>query len=100
MRGAIALFLFGVVVAACTTDPSTTSEVNGRHSCRGSNQSLFRRNKVLNLQPFRNPHGTHATYSNDNSVFMDTRNPFFQELGTNGRTCATCHSFESGFGLS
>ena len=30
----------------------------------------------------------------------DTRNPFFQSLGTNGRSCATCHLASDAFGLS
>jgi len=30
---------------------------------------------------------------------MDLSNPFFQSLGTNGRSCATCHLQQSGFGL-
>ncbi len=31
---------------------------------------------------------------------IDRSNPFFQNLGTNGRTCASCHVASSGFGLS
>jgi len=30
----------------------------------------------------------------------DTSNPFFQSLGTNGRSCATCHIAGNAFGLS
>lgn len=30
----------------------------------------------------------------------NTNNPFFQSLGTNGRTCATCHVASDAFGLS
>lgn len=30
----------------------------------------------------------------------DTNNPFFQSLGTNGRSCATCHIGANAFGLS
>lgn len=31
---------------------------------------------------------------------IDRRNAFFQELGTNGRSCATCHAPDQAFGLS
>lgn len=31
---------------------------------------------------------------------IDRRNPFFQALGTNGRSCATCHAPDQAFGLS
>jgi cytochrome c peroxidase len=38
---------------------------------------------------FSNPSGMAATFSTSGSI--DTTNPFFQSLGTNGRSCATCH---------
>jgi cytochrome c peroxidase len=39
---------------------------------------------------FPNPNGASQTYST-NGGGMDLTGPFFQSLGTNGRTCATCH---------
>jgi cytochrome c peroxidase len=42
-----------------------------------------------NLQPFPDPSGAVQTFSTFG--FIDTQNPFFQSLGTNGRSCATCH---------
>jgi cytochrome c peroxidase len=36
-----------------------------------------------------NPKGVHRTFTTAGSI--DTNNPFFQDLGTNGRTCFTCH---------
>lgn len=50
-----------------------------------------------NLFPFRDPAGLSATYSELGSV--DTSNPFFQSLGTNGRSCATCHIASDDYGL-
>jgi hypothetical protein len=41
------------------------------------------------MLPFRNPSGFAATYSTAGAV--DLTNPFFQSLGTNGRSCASCH---------
>lgn len=38
---------------------------------------------------FANPGGVHRTFSTAGAI--DTDNPFFQDLGTNGRTCFTCH---------
>jgi cytochrome c peroxidase len=38
---------------------------------------------------FSNPVGIHRTLSTAGPI--DTDNPFFQDLGTNGRTCFTCH---------
>jgi cytochrome c peroxidase len=39
-------------------------------------------------RPFPNPSGVLATVGTNGA---DAENPFFQELGTNGRSCATCH---------
>ena len=38
---------------------------------------------------FSNPAGVHRTLTTTGG--MDEGNPFFQELGTNGRSCFTCH---------
>jgi hypothetical protein len=42
-----------------------------------------------NLQDFPDPTGAVRTVSTTGSV--DTTNPFFQSLGTNGRACISCH---------
>ena len=51
-----------------------------------------------NLQLFADGTGSIATY-NTASTF-DLTNPFFQSLGTNGRTCGTCHQQGQGMSLS
>lgn len=51
-----------------------------------------------NLFPFLDPSGFSATNSATGSI--DLSGPFFQSLGTNGRTCGTCHAPSDGFGLS
>ena len=47
------------------------------------------------MHPFANPSGYAATYST--AGFIDTANPFFQNLGTNGRSCASCHQQGEGW---
>jgi hypothetical protein len=42
-----------------------------------------------NLQDFPDPTGAVRTVSTTGSI--DTNNPFFQSLGTNGRACISCH---------
>ncbi len=42
-----------------------------------------------NLFPFPNPTGVLETFSAAGTV--DLTGPFFQSLGTNGRSCSTCH---------
>jgi len=51
-----------------------------------------------NLFPFLDFTGFSATNSTTGSV--DLSGPFFQSLGTNGRSCGTCHTPSDGFGLS
>ncbi len=53
---------------------------------------------IFNLQPFLDPTGVIATYNTNGNI--DTTNTFFQSLGTNGRSCATCHQASDAFGLS
>jgi cytochrome c peroxidase len=53
---------------------------------------------IPNLQPFADPTGTLATYNTSGDI--DTTNPFFQSLGTNGRACVTCHQPSDGFSFS
>ena len=42
--------------------------------------------------------GTVSTYNTHGAT--DTSNPFFQSLGTNGRSCSTCHLASDAMGLS
>jgi cytochrome c peroxidase len=53
---------------------------------------------LRNLQPFLNASGAVATY-NVNGRF-DSKSAFFQSLGTNGRSCATCHVASQGFSIT
>jgi hypothetical protein len=48
---------------------------------------------------FLNPNGASQTYSSANGG-IDLRGPFFQSLGTNGRTCGTCHQPSDGMSVS
>src|SRR5580765_871242 len=48
--------------------------------------------------PFVNATGFARTYSTAGRI--DTDNPFFQSLGTNGRACVTCHQPSTGWTLA
>ena len=50
---------------------------------------------VPNNKPFPNPSGFAATFSTNGSI--DLTNEFFQDLGTNGRRCVTCHQPSQGW---
>ncbi len=45
---------------------------------------------IPNLQPFTDPSGNISTYNTAGSINGSTAT-FFQNLGTNGRSCGTCH---------
>lgn len=44
---------------------------------------------IANLAPYGDDTGVLRTYSTQGAI--DLSNPFFQQLGTNGRSCVTCH---------
>ena len=47
--------------------------------------------QLPNLFPFLDPAGAVETHTTDPSGVIDLTGPFFQSLGTNGRSCSTCH---------
>jgi hypothetical protein len=78
-----------LAIAAAITIFGTTlmmATVRGQQS-GFSNRSLF-----------PNPNGVSETYSTSDGI--DLSNPFFQSLGTNGRSCATCHQPGDGMSIS
>ena len=52
-----------------------------------------------NRFPFPNASGLLETYNLQNKP-IDLRGPFFQSLGTNGRSCASCHRPAQGWSIS
>jgi cytochrome c peroxidase len=50
---------------------------------------------IPNNLPLRDPSGALATFSTHKPI--DLSNEFFQNLGTNGRSCSTCHAIEDGW---
>ena len=53
---------------------------------------------IPNGARFPNPAGTSSTYSTTGSI--DLTGPFFQSLGTNGRSCGSCHQPSDGMSVS
>jgi cytochrome c peroxidase len=53
---------------------------------------------IPNLKHFRDKTGAVATFSTGGNI--NEKTAFFQSLGTNGRTCATCHQPDQAFSLS
>lgn len=53
---------------------------------------------IPDMWPYADPTGAVATHSV--SGHIDTRGAFFQSLGTNGRTCASCHALDQAMSIS
>ncbi|HKA31623.1 MAG TPA: hypothetical protein VKH64_00310, partial [Candidatus Binatia bacterium] len=53
---------------------------------------------IPNNLPLQNPTGAHATFSTTGA--LDLSNEFFQNLGTNGRRCSSCHVPEDGWTIT
>jgi len=53
---------------------------------------------IPNLFPFLDRTGIISTYNTNGPI--NENNAFFQSLGTNGRSCATCHVVSNAMGLS
>jgi cytochrome c peroxidase len=56
-------------------------------------------NFIPNGTPLRNPSGASETYSTIGGG-IDQTGPFFQSLGTNGRSCASCHQPSDGMSIA
>jgi hypothetical protein len=54
---------------------------------------------IPNLYLFPNENGFLATYNIPNTP-IDLTGPFFQSLGTNGRSCASCHLPDQGWSIA
>jgi mono/diheme cytochrome c family protein len=53
---------------------------------------------IPNLYPFADSTGQSSSFTSNGTV--DLTNPFFQDLGTNGRTCGSCHQPDQGWTVS
>ena len=52
------------------------------------------------MLPFSDSIGCVETFTSDASGQIDTTGPFFQSLGTNGRSCSSCHQPADGWTIS
>jgi len=77
----------GLAKAATDAAPPITAPVNIRQKIN-----------LPNNLPFPNSSGFAATFSTDGSV--DLGNEFFQDLGTNGRSCVSCHQPQEGWTIT
>ena len=83
-----AALVMSVSVGACTDDEDLSDTA----------QMLSGHRSLPNGVPIPNPTGLTATVSTSGSI--DLTNEFFQDLGTNGRRCVSCHLPTAGWGTT
>lgn len=102
MRISFALLSICVLPAliGCTTNPGSTAVATSSANpvTPVTTPSTGSSTSVANLQPYANTSGTVATYTTAGAI--DLTGTFFQPLGTNGRTCGTCHQASQGMALN
>jgi cytochrome c peroxidase len=54
--------------------------------------------RIADLKEYSNPTGSSRSFSPSGA--LDTRNPFFQNLGSNGRSCISCHQPGQGWTIT
>jgi len=84
--GIITLFGFSTAIGDTSTVPSLPAS------------NIFQSFSLPNNLPFSNSSGFAATRSTKG--FVDLGNEFFQSLGTNGRSCASCHQPQEGWTIT
>src|SRR5258708_6199465 len=89
---------FTAVGVGCGSAPGST---DGSDNAQRSQEALSS-SATLTVNQFGNPGTVEviATNSTGGLVAVDRTNPFFQNLGTNGRTCNSCHKLASALGIS
>ena len=93
----VRLLTVGIVLSwTASRVPATWSahaQVEGAQVLDGQDSSF-----VPNGALFPNPGGTSSTLSTTGAI--DLTGPFFQSLGTNGRSCGSCHQPSDGMSVS
>lgn len=64
----------------------------------GSVQIASAGSHIADMKDYPNDTGVARSFSPNGA--LDTRNPFFQNLGANGRACITCHRPDSGWTIT
>src|SRR4051812_12679412 len=54
--------------------------------------------RIADMKEYPNPTGSSRSFSSNGA--LDTRNPFFQNLGSNGRSCISCHTPDQGWSIT
>jgi cytochrome c peroxidase len=86
----ISRVFIGSTVAVCLAALTSLLTVTGRQAAADEHEP--------NLLAFDNPAGQMRTFNVNGAIDLD--NPFFQDLGTNGRRCGSCHQPDSAWTIT
>ena len=89
----LALYVALGLIAALTLTPIDTARADDSNESDDGDNS-----QQKHMKPFANPSGLAATFSKTGRI--DLANPFFQSLGSNGRSCDSCHQQGEGWGIT
>jgi hypothetical protein len=84
--------------AGASTPDATAERLQAEDADRRSGSADDTRTSLPNLLPAVNESGIAATFSL--AGVIDRTGPFFQSLGVNGRSCATCHVQSEGWTIT
>ena len=84
-----------IAIAGCAAANTGTTSTSTSTSTTAAASTT---NTLASLHAYTNPTGDVATYISAGSLDLTT--PFFQSLGTNGRTCNTCHQPAQGMSVN
>ncbi len=84
-------FLTSVLFVGCSSGVAGSTTTN-------SNSQTTPDVLIASLTPYTTATGTVSTYSSTGSI--DESGVFFQALGTNGRTCTSCHQLSQSMSIS
>ncbi len=92
IKGCVGVAIF---ISVCA-DANATDTAAG--DCGQRAEESADHHKLLNNLPMPDALGASTTFSVAGGI--DLRNPFFEDLGTNGRTCGSCHQINQGWTIS
>src|SRR5262245_48238447 len=92
-----AALALGSMVAGCT---GVVGDGDGDGAGEPSSERPSVLSTVVHTRTFTNSFGRLQVFSTDAANGIDTSNPFFQNLGSNGRTCNSCHKLSNALGIS
>ena len=87
----VAVFISAALDVSVAANPAAVD-------CAQSGEASADHYKLPNNLPMPDALGSSTTFSVAGGI--DLRNPFFKDLGTNGRTCGSCHEINAGWTIS